>query len=72
MTQMAPTDQCEGALIASAWRDPPPCPAPTIGRPEGRPSFDGLWGAGTLLAALGTVPNQTVSRFARNDDGVPV
>ena len=26
-------------------RDPPPLPAPTIGRPEGRPSLDGLWGA---------------------------
>src|SRR5208337_5247820 len=25
-------------------RDPPPRPAPTIGRPEGRPSLDGLWG----------------------------
>ncbi len=31
-------------------RDPPPCPAPTIGRPEGRPSVDGRWGAGTPAA----------------------
>src|SRR5208282_4613819 len=27
-------------------RDPPPLPAPTIGRPEGRPSLDRLRGAG--------------------------
>jgi hypothetical protein len=27
-------------------------PAPAIGRPEGRPSCDGLWRAGTLLAAM--------------------
>ncbi len=27
-------------------RDPPRLPAATIGHPEGRPSLDGLWGAG--------------------------
>jgi hypothetical protein len=34
------------ALVASAGRDPPPCPAPAVGRPEGRPSFQGLSGRG--------------------------
>src|SRR5271166_5080199 len=35
-----------GAANRKIQRDPPPRPAPTVGRPEGCPSHDGLSGAG--------------------------
>ena len=41
-----------GGRAAAGPRDPPARPGPTIGRPEGRPSFDGLWGAGAQTPAI--------------------
>ena len=53
--QRRPTREGRQSLRHGATPHPVP---PHLRRPEGRPSFDGLWGAGTLLATSGSMPNQ--------------
>ncbi len=57
----APLEAPDGAGPSSGGLGPPPSPA--IGRPEGRPSSDGLWGEGTPPTS--TVRQSTGNRHRR-------